>query len=81
MAIHKQCSVFQELSEAAFPEVLNDKFSNLISYSFVHYKVEDNKEFVATIKELNESFTETCERQKKFQGNLKLKKFNIELWL
>ena len=48
----------------------------MISNSFVDYKVKDNKEFVATVKELDESFTETCERYKKFQSDLKLKKFN-----
>ena len=73
MTICWYCFVFQELSEAAFPEVLNEKPSNMISNSFVDYKVEENKGFVATVKELNESFTETCERYKKFQGDLKLK--------
>ena len=48
----------------------------MISNGFVDYKVEDNKEFVATVKELNESFTETCERYEKFQSDVKFKKIN-----
>ena len=67
---------FQELSGAAFPEVLNNKSSNIISNSFVDYKAEDNKEFVATVDEVNEISTETCERYK-FQSDLIFKKFLI----
>ena len=71
LPICKHCSVFQELSEAAFPEVLNNKSSNMIFNGFVDYEVKDNKELVATVEELNESFTETYERHKKFQSDLK----------
>ena len=69
LGICKQCSVFQELPGAAFPEVLNSNSSNMIFNGFVDHKVEDNKEFVATVEELNESFTATCERYKKFQSD------------
>ena len=48
----------------------------MISNSFVDYKIEDNKEFVATVKEFDKSFTETCERYEKFQSDLKFKKIN-----
>ena len=41
----------------------------MIFNGFLDYEVEDNKECVATVKELNESFTETCERYKKFQSD------------
>ena len=72
LAICKQRSVFQELSEPAFPEVSNNKSSNIVSNSFVDYKAEENKDLDVTVEEVNESFTETCERYK-FQSELKLR--------
>ena len=49
----------------------------MVLNGFVDYKVEDNKELVATVEELNESFTETYERYKKFQSDLKFKKIIV----
>ena len=73
MAICKQCSVFQELSEPTFSEALNNKSSNIISNSFVNYKPEDNKEFVATVNKVNKNSIETCKRHNKIQSDLKYK--------
>ena len=79
LPICKHCSVFQELSEAAFPEILNNKSSNMIFNGFVNYEVKNNQEFVATVKELNESFIETYERYKKFKKDTKSTKNDLKL--
>ena len=52
---------FQELSEPAFSDVLNNKLSNIIS--------KDNKKFTTTVEEVNENSTKTCEEYK-FQSEL-----------
>ena len=57
---------------------MNIKSSNIISNGFVGYKAEHNKEFHATVGEVNESSTKTGERYR-FQSDLKLKKIFQQL--
>ena len=51
----------------------------MIFNGFVDYEVKNNQEFVATVEELNESFTETYERYKKFKKDTKSTKNDLKL--